>query len=109
MISKTYENNACVVRFTLPIAQAAGANQVFLTGDFNEKSSWGRWPMRQTESGFEVELPLPLDRRFEFQYIVDGVYQNDWHADQYRRSPYMGDNSVVSTRRYRDDCTSQPR
>lgn len=85
------------VKFELPDAIAAEADTVFLVGDFNDWSETAT-PMTKLKNGkFKIELNLEPNEEYEFRYLVDGEWHNDWDADRYTANPYSGDNSVVNT------------
>lgn len=88
--------NTCEVVFRLPKAGAPGARNVTIVGDFN---GWDKesTPMRKLGNGdFTVTLELEAGRQYRFRYLIDGeLWENDWHADKYVRSPYGADDSVV--------------
>lgn len=66
------------VVFELPAS--LWADQVFLTGDFNQ---WvpNDIPLQQECDGsWRVSLDLPQGRRYEFRYVIDGQWSTDFHA-----------------------------
>ncbi|MEO1287586.1 MAG: isoamylase early set domain-containing protein, partial [Chloroflexota bacterium] len=87
----------CKVTFYTP--EEIEAEEVNLVGDFN---GWdeGATPMEKLKDGrFKVILPLDKDEEYQFRYLVNGAeWHNDWEADKYVPNPFLGDNSVVTTR-----------
>lgn len=100
-LKKTYSSDGkkCTVVFTVNPEAAAGAEKIFLAGDFN---SWNETsiPMKKGPDGsFSVKKQLETNKEFQFRYLLDGkTWINDWKADKYIRSELANDdNSVVDT------------
>ena len=93
-ISKQYLKSKpeCKITFNLP---AKEADQVELVGEFND---WKPAKLKKYKNGnFKAQLNLPVDKAYEFRYLVDGQWQNDPAADAYKWNDFAGDdNSVVS-------------
>jgi 1,4-alpha-glucan branching enzyme len=72
----------------------AVADRVFLVGDFN------RWdershPMRKTKGrNFELEVKIPPGR-YQFKYLVDGIWWNDPDAEEYVDNFWGSEDSVI--------------
>ena len=83
----------CEVTFRVAPEEAQSVALVIETND------WTPIPMNQLKSGpFKKSLRLPLDRRVQFRYLVDGVsWQNDDAADAYVANEFGEANSVVET------------
>jgi 1,4-alpha-glucan branching enzyme len=61
------------VRFQFP---AADVQEVYLTGDFNDWNTKSN-PMKKDENGeWGGSVSLPPGR-YEYRFLVDGVWQND--------------------------------
>jgi hypothetical protein len=98
-IKKAYfrSRSGCKVTFRLPRIAAPEAETVSVVGEFN---SWDihATPMKKLKNGdFTITLDLQPGREYQFRYLIDdSVWENDWNADRYVRSPYGdSDNSVV--------------
>jgi 1,4-alpha-glucan branching enzyme len=98
-IKKAYfrSRSGCRVTFRLPRIAAPDAETVSIVGEFN---SWDIHdsPMKKLKNGdFTITLHLQPGREYQFRYLIDdSVWENDWNADRYVRSPYGdSDNSVV--------------
>ena len=93
-ISKQYLKSKpeCKITFNL---YAKEADQVELVGEFN---GWKPAKLKKYRNGnFKTQLNLPVDKAYEFRYLVDGQWQNDPAADAYKWNDFAGDdNSVVS-------------
>ena len=100
MLTKKYSETEakCKVTFTLPIDAIKGAKQVDLLGDFNEWNPSLAIPMRKLKDHYKITLELPTGRDYQFRYIGDnGLWENDWAADNYVPSPFDDiNNSVLS-------------
>ena len=98
-LKKTYDKSGkkCGVTFSLDAKAAAGAEKVWLSGDFNNWST-SETPMKKQQSGaFSVKLTLESGREYQFRYLIDGKkWENDWKADKYVPAPFSdAENSVV--------------
>ena len=98
-LKKTYDKSGkkCGVTFSLDAKAAAGAEKVWLSGDFNNWST-SETPMKKQKSGaFSVKLTLESGREYQFRYLIDGKkWENDWKADKYVPAPFSdAENSVV--------------
>ncbi len=93
------EKQICKVTFSVSPEAAAGAQTINLAGDFNSWSSTDTPLKKGKDGGFSVTLELPMDKEFQFRYLLDGCrWENDWKADKYIPAPYSNaDNSVVVT------------
>lgn len=100
-LKKTFsaDGKKCTVTFCVNVNAAAGAERVYLVGDFN---SWNETatPMKKAPDGsFTVKKQLETDKEYQFRYLLDGkTWINDWKADKYVRSEFANDdNSCVIT------------
>jgi len=84
------------VTFTLPIEALAGAKEVRVLGEFNNWD-WEAAPvMKANKTNYTATINLAAGKTYEFRYKGDnGVWANDWAADNYIPAPYNVDNSVV--------------
>lgn len=93
------DGKKCTVVFNVNVNAAAGAEKVYLVGEFN---SWNETatPMKKDPDGsFSVKKQLETNKEYQFRYLLDGkTWINDWKADKYVRSELANDdNSVVNT------------
>jgi 1,4-alpha-glucan branching enzyme len=74
------------------------ANETYLVGDFNGWDETAH-PMKKRKSDqcFTIELKLEPNKDYQFRYLADGVWHNDWDADKYIPNSFSGDNSIVTT------------
>lgn len=100
-LKKTFsaDGKTCTVTFNVNVNAAAGAEKVYLVGEFN---SWNETanPMKKGADGsFSVKKQLDVNKEYQFRYLLDGrTWINDWKADKYVRSELANDdNSVVDT------------
>jgi len=86
----------CKVTFKLSKDLSNYANQVVLTGDFN---NWDleSLPMKKLKSGeFTTSLDLEKGREYQFRYLIDGqIWLNETEADKYVPNEFQSENSVV--------------
>lgn len=87
----------CKVTFELPREAASEAESVGLAGDFN---GWNphEAPLARKKTGdYQITLDLETGREYEFRYVIDGRWENDWQADRYSPTFIPGvENSVVA-------------
>lgn len=92
----------CKVTFSLPSTAAPGANVVKLVGDFNDWNAAKGVPMVLKNDEYSIIIELETNREYQFRYLIDNEkWENDWQADEYMRTPFGCDNSVVNT--YQDE------
>jgi 1,4-alpha-glucan branching enzyme len=86
----------CKVTFELPPEAANGARKVALVGEFNDWDTDSAVMKRRKDGSYSITLDLPVNREYQFKYLIDDRWENDWKADSYRSNP-TGDceNSVV--------------
>ena len=84
------------VTFTLPIEAIEGAKEVRVLGEFNNWD-WAAAPVMKTgKTNYTATINLAAGKTYEFRYKGDnGIWANDWAADNYVPAPYNVDNSVV--------------
>ncbi len=84
------------VTFTLPIEAITGAKEVRVLGEFNNWD-WATAPvMKANKTNYTTTINLVPGKTYEFRYKADnGLWANDWAADNYTPAPYNVDNSVV--------------
>ena len=106
-LKKTFsaDGKKCTVVFNVNVNAAAGAEKVYLVGEFN---SWNETatPMKKDPDGsFSVKKQLETNKEYQFRYLLDGkTWINDWKADKYVRSELANDdNSVVDTTVVKED------
>ena len=95
------DGKKCTVEFCVNSNAAAGAEKVYLVGEFN---SWDEksLPMKKSPDGsFKLKKELETNKKYQFRYLLDlngKTWINDWKADEYVRSELANDdNSVVDT------------
>lgn len=99
MLKKQYLKSKpiCKVTFSLPKEAAEGATEVKLLGEFNNWSWEEGVLMKASKSDYKATVELEAGRAYQFRYMIDKtIWENDYSADGYIPSPYLGiDNSVV--------------
>lgn len=99
-LKKSYpkkDQKNCTVTFEVSAEAAAGAENIWIVGDFNSWSSTDT-PMKKKKDGsFSAKIVLETGKEYQFRYLIDGKkWENDWAADKYVPAPYScTDNSVV--------------
>ena len=91
--------SACKVTFSLPKEAVQEATKVMVLGEFNQWSHEHGIALKPLKDGsFKADVELETGREYEFRYLIDNErWENDWSADRYVPSPFIGvDNSVVS-------------
>ena len=79
------------VGFTL---SAPEAQNVFLAGDFND---WEATPHPlEKDSGGDWKINIDLmPGRYEYRFLVDGVWKNDPNCTTFAPNPYGDENCVL--------------
>ena len=100
MLKKSYSKTkpVCKVTFTLPVEAANGAKDIRVLGDFNNWSWENGAKMKANKTAFTTAVELEAGKNYQFRYLIDNhVWENDWAADNYVSSPFVGiTNSVVA-------------
>ncbi len=84
------------VRVTFSMPAEIWAKTFHVVGDFNNWSTTDT-PLQRSRDGWNVSIELEVGRVYEYRYLVDGKWFNDWNADGYKPNEHGGDNSVVVT------------
>ena len=97
MLKKQFLKSKPVCKVTFYLPESVEGEVAYLVGDFNEWDE-ASTPMTRLKDGrFKVTIDLDAGEEYQFRYLVDGEWHNDWEADKYLPNPFSGDNSVVST------------
>ena len=97
MLKKEAIDKGKAIKVTFYTHKLSEAGSVYLAGDFNEWNETSH-PMTKLKDGrFKLVVKLDPGREYQFRYLVDGEWHNDWEADKYVSNPFSGDNSVVVT------------
>lgn len=97
MLKKQSINKGTNQKVTFYTHKMPDVSTVYLVGDFNE---WDESlePMEKLKDGrFKATIKLDAGHEYQFRYLADGEWHNDWEADKYVPNPFSGDNSVVVT------------
>ncbi|HEX2576898.1 MAG TPA: isoamylase early set domain-containing protein [Aquihabitans sp.] len=93
---RTSSNGSSQSRVTFELPAVVQATTVHLCGDFNDWSESATPLEARPDGRFAVTITLDHGRQYRFRYLVDGTrWENDWHADDYVRNEFGGDDSVV--------------
>lgn len=97
MLKKQFLKSKPVCKVTFYLPEIIEGESAYLVGDFNDWNDSAN-PMQRLKDGrFKITLELETDKEYQFRYLVDGEWHNDWEADKYQSNPFSGDNSVVTT------------
>lgn len=97
MLKKDVLNKGKTVKVTFYTHKLLDAETVYLVGDFNEWSETEH-PMEKLKDGrFKLAIKLAPNQEYQFRYLADGEWHNEWEADKYLPNNFEGDNSVVVT------------
>jgi chromosome partitioning protein len=78
--------------------EATGARAVYVTGSFNDWSLDDTCKLADDGKGtWSVEIPLKAGL-YEYQFIVDGVWQEDPLNPRKQRNPYGDHNSILEVK-----------
>ena len=98
-IKKEYckRRNRCKVTFRFSKDSGFDAKRVCIVGDFNNWDA-NADPMKKLKNrSYIITFELEPGKEYEYRYLVDGsVWERDWNADRYLKSPYGdNENSVI--------------
>jgi len=97
-MKKDITNRGKQVKVTFYTHRLPEAETVYLVGDFNDWDETSH-PMSKLKDGrFKLIVKLESGQDYQFRYLVDGEWHNEWEADKYVPNPFSGDNSVVTTK-----------
>ena len=94
MLKKRLEGT--VVRVTFNIPAPLTAQTITLVGEFNNWNETAT-PLLRSGEGWSTTMDLPPNHSFQYRYLADGRWLNDWSADRYEPNEFGGANSVVYT------------
>lgn len=97
MLKKEAINKGKTIKVTFYTHTLPEAENVFLSGDFNDWDETSDQMAKLKDGRFKLVMKLEPGREYQFRYLVDGEWHNDWEADKYVSNPFSGDNSVVVT------------
>jgi 1,4-alpha-glucan branching enzyme len=83
------------IRVIFELPSCTWADRIYLCGDFND---WRAEDIRlqQDRNGvWRAMLDLPVGRRYEFRYVIDGEWRTDFHADGHTENLFGAQNSVI--------------
>jgi hypothetical protein len=83
------------VRIVFELPSFIWADRIAVVGDFNQWCQEST-PMHQEQDGtWRAIVDLPLGGRYQFRYLVNGIWMTDHHADGCAANRYGSDNSIV--------------
>lgn len=95
MLKKQSVEKGKFIKVTFYTHAIKEASTAFLVGDFNEWNETSH-PMEKLKDGrFSLAVKVAPSKEYQFRYLIDGEWHNDWEADKYVANPFSGDNSVV--------------
>ena len=97
MLKKTAIKKGKVVKVIFYTHKSKSAQSSFLVGDFNNWDETKHQMEKLRDGRFKVVLELEPNQTYQFRYMIDGEWHNDWEADKYAPNPFSGDNSVLVT------------
>ncbi|MDX1995087.1 MAG: isoamylase early set domain-containing protein [bacterium] len=97
MLKKKSVNKGKSQKVSFYTHKLAEASTVYLVGDFNDWNETSHSMEKLKDGRFKLDLTLDSGKEYQFRYLVDGEWHNDWEADKYVPNPFFGDNSVVQT------------
>ncbi len=93
MLNKQYVKSRDTMKVTFTVDFATDAELVEVAGDFN---GWSPEPLKKLKSGaYKTSLDLEPGQAYQYRYRIDGVWENDWAADEYIPNGLGEENSVV--------------
>ena len=87
------------VLFSLPAEALAGAEKIFVVGDFNNWTSQDGFELEfQPDGSASVIVPLEAGNVYHYRFLINGnTWVNDYHAERYEAVQGYGiDNCVIT-------------
>jgi hypothetical protein len=97
MISKSFSSMPGYMRVIFELPACLWADHVSLVGDFNNWDPCATSLQQDRTDTWRAVVELPIGRRYEFRYLIDGRWCTDFHADGTKDAPSGALNSVVDT------------
>ena len=97
MLKKDVIKKGKQVKVTFYTHALPEADTVYLVGDFNDWDESSHSMQKLKDGRFKLVVNLEPNRDYQFRYLVDSEWHNEWEADGYVPNPFSGDNSIVST------------
>jgi 1,4-alpha-glucan branching enzyme len=97
MLKKDAASKGKFIKVTFYTHKLPEVETVYLVGDFNNWNETSHAMDKLKDGRFKLVVKLDTGREYQFRYLVDGDWHNDWEADKYVPNPFSGDNSVVTT------------
>lgn len=97
MLKKDVLKKGKEVKVTFYTHKMPEADSVYLVGDFNDWNESSHAMSKLKDGRFKLMVKLEPDKEYQFRYLVDGEWHNEWEADKYVPNPFSGDNSVIVT------------
>lgn len=82
------------VKLTL---DAPEARSVKLAGDFNGWCSDSHQLTRDSKGQWKISMNLNPGR-YEYRFVIDGIWQNDPNCANFSPNPFGGDNCVLTVK-----------
>ncbi|HQO49220.1 MAG TPA: isoamylase early set domain-containing protein [Bacteroidales bacterium] len=87
----------CKVTFKLSKAEAAGANEVAVLGDFNEWNPTSDVMGKLKDGSFSHTIELEAAKSYRFRYLADGAtWFDEAEADAQEASEFGSANNVLN-------------
>src|SRR5262249_23850887 len=99
MIKKTFiqTERGPIAQVTFSLPGEMWADTIYLVGDFNNWN-FSSHPFQLSQNGvWTLTIDLEVGRFYQFRYLSDGDWTNDFQADAYVHNRYGSDNFVVVT------------
>lgn len=85
------------IRVIFELPASLWADQISLVADFNHWNPDTVLFHQERDGVWRAVVDLPICRRFEFRYLIDGAWSTDIHADDVTPNEHGSFNSVVDT------------
>ncbi|PIB34181.1 glycoside hydrolase [Reichenbachiella sp. 5M10] len=88
--------DVCKITWSIDKKNVPGAENISLSGDFNNWSLSSH-PLKKMKSGdFKLVLELPKDKEYQFRYLVDGTtWINDEEADGFVNNQVSNESNCI--------------
>lgn len=97
MLKKEAINKGKKIKVTFYTHKVPKEESAYLVGDFNDWDERADQMSKLKDGRFRLVMKLKPGNEYQFRYLIDGEWHNEWEADKYVPNLFGGDNSIVIT------------
>lgn len=97
MIRKVPTSKEGHVRVVFELPASIWADHIYLVGEFNHWNTEEIAFCQERDGVWRAAIDLPVGKRYEFRYLIDGAWTTDYQADGWTENSHGSQNSIVIT------------